>query len=148
MFHIELEFFDLNFLSRLNLWKYLYTYCNARQLALHTYLNIVTYALVGVLQGYELTINNRKFFAFARYQTMDATRVMSLCNETFLGWSHDILGHDWACYLGQRVSKGPSAPTDLHFVPRSFLDTPRVHLRADNYRCCAVLCCEFGLEDT
>ena len=41
--------------------------------------------------------------------------VTSYCHQTMPGWSHDVLGHDWACYVG---SKATETNTKLHLLPR------------------------------
>lgn len=64
-------------------------------------------------QGFEVTINQRKYFAFSYYeQTGD--NVTSYCDRTFNGWSHDVLVNNWACYVGQKVT--PTQPK-VHQVP-------------------------------
>ncbi|XP_078584961.1 dipeptidyl peptidase 1-like [Branchiostoma floridae x Branchiostoma japonicum] len=56
-------------------------------------------------QGFEVVINQRKYFAFSSYTKADDV-VTSFCNSTFAGWSHDTLGKDWACYYGIQFSQG------------------------------------------
>jgi len=58
-------------------------------------------------QGFEVVIHGRKFFAFSKYVGTGAN-VTSYCGETLPGWSHDVLGHDWACYYGTKDT--PVAP--------------------------------------
>ncbi|XP_077528920.1 dipeptidyl peptidase 1-like [Haemaphysalis longicornis] len=48
-------------------------------------------------QGFEVIINFRRYFAFSNY-----TKTESLCESTKAGWAHDVLGHNWACFEGQR----------------------------------------------
>ena len=52
-------------------------------------------------QGFEVVINNKKYFAFSAYAIKDKT-VISYCDTTFNGWSHDIHGYNWACFYGKR----------------------------------------------
>lgn len=52
-------------------------------------------------QGFEVTINYRKFFAYSKYKT-DGNVTSSYCDSTIIGWSHDILSKNWACYNGQK----------------------------------------------
>ena len=47
-------------------------------------------------QGFEVTINYRKYFAFSQYKNV-GQNVISYCNSTSAGWSHDLLGNNWAC---------------------------------------------------
>ncbi|CAG2104562.1 unnamed protein product [Medioppia subpectinata] len=62
-------------------------------------------------QGFEVIIHNRKYYSFSDY-TQKGNVVTSICNRTTRqgpgGWSHDALGHNWACYSGQRLT-GPHA---------------------------------------
>ncbi|XP_041360896.1 dipeptidyl peptidase 1-like [Gigantopelta aegis] len=60
-------------------------------------------------QGFEVVINNKKFFAFSFYAENPKPYV-SVCNETFPGWSHNIDGHNWACYSARKISKSPNSP--------------------------------------
>ncbi|XP_062523049.1 dipeptidyl peptidase 1-like [Corticium candelabrum] len=46
-------------------------------------------------QGCEVVIDNRKYFAFSAYKG-----TQSICNETLSGWSHDVDGTNWSCYVG------------------------------------------------
>lgn len=55
-------------------------------------------------QGFEVIINHRKYFAFSFYKKK-GTKVVSYCGYTFPGWSHDVLGKNWACYKAQKVGK-------------------------------------------
>jgi cathepsin C len=48
-------------------------------------------------QGFEVVIHGRKYFGFSRYVGQ-----VSYCDTITGGWSHDVLGHDWACYNGKR----------------------------------------------
>ncbi|CAG2110494.1 unnamed protein product, partial [Medioppia subpectinata] len=52
-------------------------------------------------QGFEVIVNDRKYFAFSDYK-VEGDKVTSICGKTKPGWSHDVLGHNWACYTGQR----------------------------------------------
>lgn len=53
-------------------------------------------------QGFEVRINQRKYFAFSYYE-QNGDNVTSYCHKTFNGWSHDILVRNWACYVGNKV---------------------------------------------
>ena len=57
-------------------------------------------------QGFEVTINYRKYFAFSAYK-QSGQNVTSFCYMTLPGWSHDVLGHNWACFTGRRTSGDP-----------------------------------------
>ncbi|XP_033121393.1 dipeptidyl peptidase 1-like [Anneissia japonica] len=53
-------------------------------------------------QGFEVALNNKKYFAFSKYITDKAGKTQSFCNETLPGWVHNIDGKDWACYVGKK----------------------------------------------
>jgi len=53
-------------------------------------------------QGFEVTINFRKYFAFSNWLKAEHS-IKSLCDETKPGWSHDIYSRDWACFLGEKL---------------------------------------------
>jgi cathepsin C len=53
-------------------------------------------------QGFEVTINSRRYFAFSNWTEVEHHRVMSRCHETKPGWSHDIYVRDWSCYIGKK----------------------------------------------
>ena len=54
-------------------------------------------------QGFEVVVGGRKYFAFSTYVQVDKHTVLSYCNTTFNGWSHDMNSTDWACYSGSKV---------------------------------------------
>jgi cathepsin C len=65
-------------------------------------------------QGFEVVIHGRKFFAFSKFTGKDPNAT-SYCDETMVGWSHDVLGRDWACYAGKKQSTN----NHLKFQPNS-----------------------------
>jgi len=69
-----------------------------------------------------VVIHGRKYFAFSNY-TGTGANATSYCDQTLPGWTHDLLGHDWACYYGQKVDALPpkSTPQYLQFVLITFL---------------------------
>lgn len=53
-------------------------------------------------QGFEVVIMGRKYFAFSKY-TGTGTSAESFCDQTLPGWSHDVMGRNWACYTGSKM---------------------------------------------
>lgn len=63
-------------------------------------------------QGFEITVNERVYFAFSHY-VQNGSDVISYCDRTLAGWSHDVLGHNWACFHGRNTK---TAEPKVHFV--------------------------------
>ncbi len=55
-------------------------------------------------QGFEVVINNRKYFAFSFYE-QNGTNVTSYCGHTSWGWAHEtgVNPSDWSCTIGART---------------------------------------------
>lgn len=56
-------------------------------------------------QGFEVVLNYRRYFTFSLFESR-TNGTVSVCDETLPGWSHDLLGRNWACFKGHRVPKG------------------------------------------
>uniref|UniRef100_A0A646QFX1 Dipeptidyl peptidase 1 n=1 Tax=Hemiscolopendra marginata TaxID=943146 RepID=A0A646QFX1_9MYRI len=67
-------------------------------------------------QGFEVVVNERKYFAFSLYK-QQGQNVTSICDQTFPGWSHDVLVRNWACFNGVKADKIPSKFHTLPSVP-------------------------------
>ncbi|XP_042905828.1 dipeptidyl peptidase 1 [Parasteatoda tepidariorum] len=75
-------------------------------------------------QGFEVVINYRKYFAFSSYKSLPNGTATSLCDRTLPGWSHDVLGKNWACYKGYKLQKLDH--TTEHQERNNFQQFPRL----------------------
>lgn len=50
--------------------------------------------------------------------SQDGPKVTSYCDQTLPGWVHDVLGNNWACFIGKRVTPVPPR-TDFKPLLRS-----------------------------
>lgn len=56
----------------------------------------------------ELLFLNANLFAALHFQYVEnGPRVTSYCDQTLPGWVHDVLGNNWACFVGKRVEPVP-----------------------------------------
>lgn len=46
-------------------------------------------------------------FALHFQYTEVGAKVTSYCDQTLSGWTHDVLGHNWACFVGKRAKAVP-----------------------------------------
>ncbi|XP_057296042.1 dipeptidyl peptidase 1-like [Hydractinia symbiolongicarpus] len=74
------------------------------------YGNIGTWSMV-YNQGFEIILNQRRYFAFQYYENVTPTKTVSYCYKTFNGWTHDVLKNNvfpptnWGCYKGNKLQK-------------------------------------------
>ncbi len=63
-------------------------------------------------EGFEVVIKGRKYFAFFKYEPkvpLEQARpgeikdFTSFCDETFVGWYHDVDNTHWGCYIAHKV---------------------------------------------
>ena len=80
---LEVEFSDVNKITRLDT-------------------NVEGFFTLIYNQGFEAIINERRWFAFFESSLIPYTYQ---CNLTAVGWVHDNLGDDWACFYGERISQ-------------------------------------------
>ena len=61
-----------------------------------------------------MTLSGRKYFAFSKYEKIGST-VVSICDHTLPGWSHDIMDRNWACYIGTKTKAvKPKVEKNVH----------------------------------
>jgi len=98
------------------------TYPNA---AVDQFGNIGTWTMV-YNQGFEVNVNGRSFFAFSDYKQLpDKGGVVSHCDRTRTGWSHDVTVRNWACFRAIKATRGEEERLALRkFRPTSLQNSP------------------------
>ncbi|NP_001080511.1 cathepsin C L homeolog precursor [Xenopus laevis] len=77
-------------------------------------------------QGFEVNILNHLLFAFFKYEQR-GSNITSYCHETFPGWVHDVLGRNWACFVGKKVSAESGVRVNPDPFPKKEMLTSRVY---------------------
>jgi len=70
-------------------------------------------------EGFEVIINNKRFFAFSKYVPKtpeslskdDVEDYTSICDETLVGWFHAEDGTHWGCYHGKKIGNLTNGPS-------------------------------------
>lgn len=79
-------------------------------------------------QGFEVVVNNKKYFAFSNYTMINSKTAVSHCSQTLNGWSHNVDESDWACYYGVKDSSAIHDQTKTHYVDDS-IDLDAVYVK-------------------
>ena len=75
-------------------------------------------------QGFEVVINERKYFAFSMYKESTEGNFTSICDQILPGWSHDTEGRHWACYMGLKKPLSSNGKPGKLIVNKDVLSQP------------------------
>ena len=65
-------------------------------------------------EGFEITYNNVKYFAFSKYEPKSDSRdYTSLCGETLIGWYNNIHNGERGCYRAVKIGEKVEANDSL-----------------------------------
>lgn len=56
----------------------------------------------------DFSVNDRAHFGLRLQYSQEGSKVTSYCDQTLPGWAHDVLGNNWACFVGKKVNSVPS----------------------------------------
>lgn len=59
------------------------------------------------------------YYYYFKY-TEDHQKVTSYCDQTLPGWVHDVLGNNWACFVGKKIKAVPLRTNDKPFYSSGY----------------------------
>lgn len=77
--------------------------------------------------GYWMTSPELNLSLHSQY-SQDGPKVTSYCDQTLPGWVHDVLGNNWACFVGKRVTPVPPRTDFKPLFSSKYVNNMFVHL--------------------
>lgn len=80
-------------------------------------------------EGFEINIDETKYFAFSKYFSNNNGEFESDCSTTLVGWYNNMKTGDRGCYRAEKLQKsGPTANVkqDKVVQPKTIVSTPTV----------------------